>query len=461
MTRGTETRIAREKSPLPREFSRLNIIRHIMAATTDRRGNIAVLTALLLPVLVGFAGIAVEIVYWYMTQRSMQNAADSAAVAAATNAGGNYVDEAKAVAAQYGYVDGADSVSVTASDAASCPSGGSSCYSVSIGRSVSLFLSSAVGFTGSGGGTTDLSAVATAERVSTPREYCILALDEVINDNGILLNGAPSSDLSGCNMMSNSSMTCNGHNGGCSVGDAHGTNTGCCDAQNSGVDTVDDTYSGLASNIPADTCAGSYPQKPVNPNGNNADPELPAANLWTGSKDLSGDFTVCGDLQLTGDVTINAPAGAVLVIRNGQLDTNGYALRTADGSALTVVFAGDDGGYTHAPTGGGTLDIKAPTTGAWKGMALYQAPNLTTGVDISAAGNSPTWDITGLVYLPNSDVTFSGAVNKSSYGASCFAMVVSTLRINGTGSILDTGECSEAGLEMPSGTSLGRGILVN
>lgn len=62
----------------------------------------------------------------------------------------------------------------------------------------------------------------------------------------------------------------------------------------------------------------------------------------------------------------------------------------------------------HATTGGGTLDISAPTTGAWKGVAIYQDPSLTSGIDVSAAGNSPTWDITGLVYLPHASVTSAG-----------------------------------------------------
>jgi hypothetical protein len=171
---------------------------------------------------------------------------------------------------------------------------------------------------------------------------------------------------------------------------------------------------------------------------------------------------ICGDLQLTGDVTIDAPTGAVLVIQNGQLDTNGHTLSTANGSALTVVFSGDNtAGYTHAPTGGGTLDIAAPTSGAWSGVAIYQNPGLTLGVDISAAGNSPTWDITGLVYLPHSSVTFSGVVNKSSNGQSCFVLVVDNVTINGTGSILSHGGCGPAGLTMPQGTVPGRGQLVN
>jgi hypothetical protein len=258
--------------------------------------------------------------------------------------------------------------------------------------------------------------------------------------------------------MSNASATCNGHDLGADYGDAHITDNGCGVIQTSNVPIVPDPYAYLAANIPANTCGGSYPQEPAK----KKDPALPASNQWSGTKSLSGNVQICGDLQLTADVTINAPSGAVLVIENGQFDSNGFTVRTASGSTVTIVFSGDNSGsYTHAPTGGGTFDIQVPKTGVWSGVAVYQDPSLTSGVDISAAGNSPTWDITGLVYLPHANVTFSGAVNKSSNGDSCFALVVADITINGTGSILEHGGCAAAGLNMPTGQVPGRGLLVN
>jgi len=230
-------------------------------------------------------------------------------------------------------------------------------------------------------------------------------------------------------------------------GDAHKTDYGCGVIQNSNVAPVADPYKSLASSIPTDSCGGSYPQEPTKKSSS----PLPASNQWTGAKTLGATTIVCGDLQLTGNTTLTtASPGSVLVIENGQLDTNGFTLQTASGSALTIIFSGSAGSYTHAPTGGGTLDFNAPTSGTWKGVAIYQDPALTTGVDISAAGNSPTWDITGLVYLPHSSVTLSGAVNKSSNGASCFALVVDNITINGTGDILAKGGCAAAGLNLPT-----------
>jgi hypothetical protein len=74
------------------------------------------------------------------------------------------------------------------------------------------------------------------------------------------------------------------------------------------------------------------------------------------------------------------------------------------------------------------------------------------------------WDITGAVYLPNSNVQISGAVNKSSNGANCFVMVSNTVLINGTANIYQqspNGEgCRQAGLNMPTATIPGRSQLV-
>jgi hypothetical protein len=283
--------------------------------------------------------------------------------------------------------------------------------------------------------------------------YCLLALAGSGTDPAITTNGAPKADLAGCSIMSNTSAECNGHNLNADNGDAHKTDDGCGIIENSNVAVVADPYKYLANDIPAWTCPSGYPQEP----SKKKDPPLPVSNQWpnaTTAGTLPATVIICGDLQLTADVKNLATAspGSLLVIVNGQFDTGSYTIQTAAGSALTIIFTGTAGGYTHAPTGSGTFDIQAPTTGTWKGVAIYQDPALTTGVDVSAAGNSPTWDITGLVYLPHANVTFSGAVNKSSNGKSCFVLVVDNITINGTADILPKGECVAAGLSMPKGT---------
>jgi Flp pilus assembly protein TadG len=416
----------------------------------DEKGASVVFIGLTLPAFIGTMGLAVEVSYWRQHQRAMQNAADTAAITAATNASSNYVAEGKAAAAQSGFQDGTGYVAVAVANPGTASGCAANCYTATITDQVPLFLSQVIGYQGNGGNQGQTKLTASSVATSVPAYgYCVFALAGS-GKQGLTSNGASNANLQGCNTMSNTGATCNGHNLNANVGNAHGTNNGCGNTQHSNVATVTDSFASLASKIPSNSCM-SYPQEPTKKN----DPLLPASNQLSGTYTTSGSQVLCGDQQLTGDTTIN---NTVLVIENGQLDTGGYTLH---GSNLTIIFSGTSGNsYQHIPTGGGTLDISAPTSGNWSGVAMYQDPALTQGVDMSAAGNSPTWNISGLVYLPHSSVTLSGAVNKSSTGQSCFELVVDNITINGTASIFQNNtQCAAAGLNQTRGGN--RGVLVN
>src|SRR6476620_10122185 len=125
------------------------LIGNVRRLRADERGTVSVIMGFLLIPLVGAMGLGFEVSNWYLTLRGMQNAADAATIAAATNGGANYDVEAKAVAAQYGFVDGTNNISVTVANNAACPDGsGNTCYSVSISGSVPLLVSQLVGFAG-------------------------------------------------------------------------------------------------------------------------------------------------------------------------------------------------------------------------------------------------------------------------------------------------------------------------
>jgi Flp pilus assembly protein TadG len=461
-----------------RPISFARIIQSLADLAANQRGGVAITIGLTFPVLLAGLGLGFEIGNWYLKTRSMQNAADAAAIAAASNGEDNYNIEAAAVATHYGFVDGTDNVNVAASNSATCPPGAGinpPCYSVTISSKVPLFVSQFVGYTGdttvNGAPEKLLTSAAVAVQTTKQQPICLLTLSQ--SGQGIRTDGAPNSNFSGCSVMSDSSSTCNGSNLQATNGFAHGSNDGCGIKEKSNIPIVPDPYAALAINIPANTCgsgANAYPQEPTKKN----DPPLPAANNWSTSKSLTGAVQVCGDVQLTGNVVITTPdslTGATLVIQNGQLDLNGHTLSTANGSALTIVFTGTAGSYTHALTDnstgqGGIINIQAPSasTALFPGIAIYQDPALKSGVDVTYKGNNPAWDLTGAVYLPNSNVLMSGDVNKSSNGADCFVMITNTVRINGTSNIYQqspNGEgCKQAGLKMPTATIPGRSQLV-
>jgi hypothetical protein len=108
------------------------------------------------------------------------------------------------------------------------------------------------------------------------------------------------------------------------------------------------------------------------------------------------------------------------------------------------------------------LDIAAPSSGVWSGVAIYQDPTLNTGVDVSAAGNSPTWNISGLVYMPHATVKLKGAIDKATAGKSCLVMVADSFELSGNAGIAksDIGQCPQAGLTMPTAQVPTRSLLV-
>ena len=57
--------------------------RRICDLRTCSAGVVAVVTAMVLPLLLGFAALGTEVGHWYLAQRQMQGAADAAAISAA------------------------------------------------------------------------------------------------------------------------------------------------------------------------------------------------------------------------------------------------------------------------------------------------------------------------------------------------------------------------------------------
>jgi Flp pilus assembly protein TadG len=453
-----------------------SFINQLRRLRTDERGATAVMMGILMVPLAGFLGVGFEVSNWYLITRGMQNAADAATLAAAINNGPNYNVEAMAVAAQYGFVNGVNNITVAPTNNATCPSGATNCYSVSISGFTPLLVSQIVGYQGNGNingsRQKQLNAVAVAQPATKPQDLCLLALASSGTTPALSTNGAPTGSMNGCDSMSNTAAQCNGHNLGLGISFAVGSNNGCGAQQMQNPAIKDPYFSQISGNIakfqtPSFECPGGYPQESKHGNSYT----VAATNQLSGPLNLSGTTYWCGDIELTANVTVTTPnstTGAVIVIENGQLDLNGHVFQTANNSALTIVFTGSNsGGYTHGPADntngpGGALNITAPTQGPWAGMAIVQDPSLTTGVSVSAAGNSPTWDITGLIYMPHATITLKGAIDKSTFGNQCVVMVADNFQISGTGGVMktDIGQCAAAGLNMPQATIPGGAKLV-
>jgi hypothetical protein len=156
-------------------------------------------------------------------------------------------------------------------------------------------------------------------------------------------------------------------------------------------------------------------------------------------------------------LTTNGASGSILEINGGNLILNGNTLSAAVGQGLTIVFTGASGAPGFVLPGSSaktaTIDFGAPTTGPWSGVALYQDPALTTVSNQTYYGNGPFFNITGMIYAPYTNLTFSGDINHQTKGNDCIAFYVNQLTISGKGSIVSnpTSQCFQAGLNGLSG----------
>lgn len=453
-------------------FHAVPLARRMRIFLRSCRGSIAPMVVLLTVPLVGMLGVATEGGSWLLMQRAMQNAADSAVIAAATNGGNGgtqtqYTSEADAVTASYGFTTGSNYATVTVAPPATysavtaCAS--SPCYSVSITKAAPLYLLQVLGYTGNTtAGTSRAQSIvagALATTVGVPGPFCLTALAGAGAKKGdaISANGVPKSSI-GCNIQSAQNANCNGNNGLTSGwSDAVGTNN--CGTSEHTVASVTDPYSGLKPNITKTCGSGPYPQIPTK----KSQPALPSSNQW--SSNSLPTTNICGDYQLTQNVTLTT--SGTLVIENGSLDLNGHTLSTSGtGVGLTIILTGTNStSYTHIiedTAGGGVFNISSPTSGTWSGVAIYQDPGVAAQ-SITYTGNSPTFDISGIVYLPVTDFTASGAVNKSTNGYSCFTLVVNTLSISGTGDLFYSNpqsQCVQQGVTSPTNLANVIGKLV-
>jgi len=427
----------------------------------SEKAAISPMFALMLIPIAGSIAFAVELAGFNYVQRSAQNAADSAAIAAATvnsgaaTTGSTSLNEARAAARPYGYINGQDNVAVN-SGVVTCPTGtqGTSpvCYEAVITTTFPLTFSRVVGFLGSGGSgnqTISARAIATAGGggggATTSPCYWALSTDP----SALTGHGIPFANLTGCSVFSNGGIDCTGHD--------MGADYALAALASSRPDCARPLATGDTRTPPVDKYGFQIPPDPYA-----GDPYSSLASTALSKPCTSGAPTqgttnlnlivYCSGLAIGANktLTLNAP-NTVVVIKGGSLDMSAVNSKiiTGTGASATLIFANNPNPFGTQNIKG-TIDIKAPdaTSGSpWKGVAIYRP---STGPDTSAvlAGSQATWKITGLVYLPHVNVTVDGVVNKSTGGSVCFLLMANIITINGNGTILNTlGGCDAAGLD--------------
>jgi len=401
----------------------------------DRRGNYAVITALMSPVLIGSAGLATEGGLWMYVHQSLQGAADSAAISAATqyglNVNASLDNQAQSVIATYGYTVGTAGTTVTVNRPPSSGSysGNNQAIEVIVTTQQSRMLSALFS---SGNVTLTGRAVALPGNNGTG---CVLSLN-LTASGGVTSQGSSGIALNQCSLYDDSNNSSALVNGGSATIDALSVNVVGQISGGSGITTTQGTNVGIspvadpyASVVMPTVGACDYNNKTYKNPGTTIDPGV-----------------YCNGIQLNAGAVVTMNPGIYFIDR-GSLKMSGGS--TLQGTGVTIIFTSSTGAnYADATiNGGATLAITAPTTGATAGIALFGDRNMPTSTTFKFNGGD-TQTIGGAVYLPKGTLQYAGGNNAST---NCTQVIGDTVSFVGN-SLLKI-NCSGSGTR-PIGSSV-------
>lgn len=371
----------------------------------DRRGNIILIAAASLPVVIGCAGLATDTIQWSLWKRQLQRAADSGAISGAYDLGasGTQTTATSAVAhdltlnlhTPFAVKSGYPVVTFPADSGASTKQVK---VVLAIQQSLpfsSMFMTAAP----------IITAASTAASVPGSGEYCVVALENNAGKTGITIGGNAKISMD-CGMISNSpasnSALSNGNSSSvkatviAAVGGVQASNSWTVDSYQPYSSAIVDPYAGVP--VPTPTGCTNFP------GANDLD--------FTSNPAHASGQVVCykSDMKIQGNVQLGA-ATYVLDAASIKMTSTGSSL-TCDGCTIILTSsnaASNPGSIGSLSVSGGTLKLKAPTTGTYAGIVLYQdrrAPD-SSSANNNINGNSGSY-VKGTVYFPGQELTYNG-----------------------------------------------------
>ncbi len=419
----------------------------LTAFCADRSGGVVVFVALAMPVLVGGMGLGAETGYRYYNQRVLQHAADFAAHAGAVR---KFKGDTKA-----------------AIDTAALNVAVSSDYSELVGT-IAVNTPPATG-----GFTTEPSAVEVILTETRPRLFsavfsdqpviigaravaaangpampaCVLALSKTAS-GALTVTGSTNVSLTSCSVASNSKAADSFKMSGLgsylttdcvsSSGGAQTTNNLTlveCDRPDVNAPPVNDPYYWVmepdTSVIP---CQSVYPGGNTQVGRPNQATSVVPVQTWTHPGGTAVPvMRFCNGLDLKGDVTF---APGVYIIEGGNMTVSGTTNPTISGTGVTFYFT--NGGQARIAANA-TLTLAAPSTGPYAGILFFGGRSDPESHVIQ--GNSAS-TMTGAIYMPASEVTFTGNSNGS---GGCTQIIADTIIMTGNSDLAI--DCTDDGTQ--------------
>ena len=412
----------------------------------DKRGNTIIIVAAAMPLLIGSAGLATDTIQWALWKRQLQRAADSAAIAGVYERAGSDSATSGVPAAVTKDLSLNQHTNMTLQSgypAVTYPAdSGTSKNQVKVVLAVkrplafsSMFMTNAP----------LIKTTAQAATIGSAGEFCVLSLQNN-SKTGIQATGSASITMD-CGMMTNSTST----NAAAGQGNSRVTATtlaaagGIQQSSNWRVDSYQPYSPALAD-----------PYKDLTPEGADFDKCAavpPSLSINNSNNGLVVDGGACYS-------SLSIGSNRELTLKNGTYVISGGSVNIQGKLNLenAVLLLTNQLGSLTAPIGSmdmnasGEINATAPTSGKWKGMAIYQdrraidtAPtgNITSSSPNKINGNS-TNKVTGVIYFPNQQLSYEG---NGTGTATCTQFVAKRIYWSGNSGLNSfTANCDLAGI---------------
>jgi len=427
------------------------MLRLLKKLRRNERGNVLIILAAAMPLLVGSAGLAVDTIQWALWKRQLQRAADSAALAGVyerVRAGGDTAGVSTAVSNDLAINQKTGMallepavIDTSISDTATMK------YQVKVTLKVqkpltfsSIFMAQAP----------IIQTSATAAGVKEAGEPCVKSLDKRASIVGIEIAGSTSVDMSKCRLFSNSANNINSATNTGQGSSVKALRIGAVGGiQQSAKWQVDgyDPYSAPIEDSYANLPMPSSPDYPTKCTKtitiSDKQQDYP---IDRSAQDSAGEIVcVNGGVKIAGNLKLGS---ATYVINSTQDFTmnssnSNVGLSCTSCSILLTNFA-DPTKTGNFQLTGGAINVTAPTddTNPYKGIAFYQDRRVTDtgGQKQNQINGNAGSVIAGAIYTPHASLSYSGASTLTS-AAACIKIIGYRVQFTGNSKIASPEEC--------------------
>ncbi|MBC7953638.1 MAG: hypothetical protein H7Z12_17705 [Rhodospirillaceae bacterium] len=383
---------------------------------TETRGAVAVVLALVLPVLMGMLSLGVETGLWFASKRDLQSAADGGAISGAweitRSSSASTISTVAALDARKNAhsADRPFTVDVFAPPVSGAYVGNAQAVEVQVRRTETLLLAKL--FLDS----IQVSARAVA-LAGSPGDYCVIALDKASADTAEF-RGNATINLENCGVAANSNN------------DQALLISGSATLKADFIETVGGYAQQGAGMLLVDTRI-THSTAIADPFENLTIPATGSCSSKTSYKitETISPTTWCGGVTFNAQADVHFQPG-VYIVSGGEFRVNAGA--TLTGTGVTIILTGSGTNIaTVNINGNATVELEAPTSGTYSGVVMYQDRAASTS-GVNTFNGGANMELTGVVYIPSQEIRFSGG---SSNGNGCTRLVGRSVTFTGNANL--------------------------